>query len=68
MNVYICTDHDTHYPVGGASIVVANNEDAARELLRMALKDNGLDPDLDFTLALVDTTAPQATILVNGDY
>ena len=67
MNVYTCKDHDTIWPVGGCSVVVARDEAQARELLAAALKDSRLDPD-GFTLQLLDLSEPKVTILLDGDY
>lgn len=67
MNVYTCDDHEGHWPVGTASIVIAENEDAARRLLIKELAKQGLHDD-DFTIKLVDTTQEQAIVLRNGDY
>ena len=66
MNVYVCTDHDTHYPVGGASVVVARSEKEARELLDKALRAKGLRVT-DYTFVQLSKAA-QAIILNDGDY
>ncbi len=42
MKIYTCTDHDTHYPVGGSSIVTAKDKREARKLLNEKLKEQGL--------------------------
>ena len=67
MNVYTCTDHDGYWPVGAASIVVAENEEEARTLLREKLVSMDLDPD-GFTLQVLDTSTPKAVVLRDGDY
>ena len=67
MNVYTCTDHQGVWPVGVASVVVAPDIGAARELLYAELMKIGID-DYKFTLQLLDTSKPKATILLNGDY
>lgn len=67
MKVFICTDHDGHYPVGVASVVVAKDEEDARILLNRALLADGLRVT-EFTLQEVDTSKPHATILHNGEY
>lgn len=67
-NVYVCTDHDGHYPVGVCSIVVANSEAQARDLLTLALVAHGLDGAKPFTLRLLQTDKPQAFVLLDGDY
>jgi len=67
LRLWTCTDHATHYPVGGASVVVAETEEAARELLRAALSADGLDPDDEpFTLREVSLERPAAVVLCNG--
>ncbi len=70
MNVYTCTDHDCHYPVGVCSIVVASSEAQARDLLDAALRADGLkDGSVEgYTLQLVDVSKPSATVLLDGDY
>lgn len=55
MNVYVCTDHDGHWPVGVCSVVVADNEDDARALLTAELPHHGLDAGKPFTLRLLNT-------------
>lgn len=67
MKVYICTDHDTFYSVGGCSIVVAKDEEEAKKLLTDALLKRGLDPTL-FTLRRIKHTMAGAEILLDGDY
>jgi hypothetical protein len=65
--LFTCTDHDGHYPVGVASIVVAESEAEARQLLGSKLLLEGLKPDA-YTLSPVDESRPQAIILANGNY
>lgn len=67
MKVFICTDHDGHWPVGCASIVVAKDKEQATMLLRAALVGDGLSPD-NFTLQEVPTDTLFVKILHNGDY
>lgn len=75
MNVYTCTDHVGHY-VGTASVIVAENELQAYELLRVQLIEHGLKLELLEaekrgempTFQLVDITKAQAIVLQNGDY
>lgn len=76
MNVYTCDDHVGHWPVGTASVIVAETELQAYELLRAALIENGLNTEVLSaekkgempTFQLVDSTKPQAIVLQNGDY
>lgn len=67
MKIFRCTNHDTHFPVGGASIVVASDIDEARKLLDAELKQCGLIPD-NYTLDEIDITKAQAIILNDGNY
>lgn len=68
--VYVCTDHDRHYPVGAASIVIAWNETQARELLDVKLIERGLKPyaQSEYTLEVVETDFSAAFVLVDGNY
>lgn len=68
MNVYTCTDHEGLYPVPVASVVVANSEAEARELLTAELREHGLKQKHPFTLRQIQTERPQAFVLSNGDY
>ena len=68
MNVYVCDDHETHYPVGGASVVVASCEDQARGLLQAELRVHGLYKDEPFTLRQLALDTPVAVVLCDGDY
>lgn len=68
MNVYVCTDHDYHYPVGVASVVVANSEHEARGLLKSLLHERGLDANKPFTLCEISLEQPTAMILCDGNY
>lgn len=67
MKVYICVDHDTYYPTGGASVVVAKNKKNAHELLSMALEELKLESN-NFTLKEVHLDSEYAIVLNNGDY
>ena len=66
LKVYLCCDHDGHFPVGVCSLVVAKDEEQARELLDIELKKQHLDTD-GYTLSEVDTSKASAEILLNGD-
>lgn len=68
MRVFICTDHEGHYPVGVASIVVADDEDHARRLLGAELKQHGLRREKPFTLQEVGTADAHALVLLDGNY
>ncbi len=69
LKLFTCTDHDSHC-IGVASIVLAESEQQARELLDAALIEQGLKPyELEaYTLTEVDQTTAQAMVLRNGDY
>ena len=67
MKVFTCIDHDTKWPVGGASIIVAEDKRKARGLLNSALRDQGLDIK-GYSLQEVDIKTPGVTILNDGDY
>jgi hypothetical protein len=68
MKVFYCTDHDTFYPVGSGSVIVAEDREAARKIFAAELKARGLDPDKGFTLVEVDLARRSALILCDGDY
>lgn len=75
MNVYTCKDHAGHW-VGTASVIVAETELQAYEMLRVELVKHGLEYEVMRnerkgqmpTFQLLDTTKPQAIVLQNGDY
>lgn len=67
MQVYTCKDHAGVWPVGACSVIVAESEEQASELLVAALRDAKLDPG-GFTLHLLDLSTPKATILLDGSY
>jgi hypothetical protein len=68
LNVYTCSDHDGQWPIGGASVVVAESEAMARELLIAALRDHGIRQGGAFTLKLIDIDRPRAFVLNDGEY
>lgn len=68
MNVYICQDHEGHWPVGVASVVVAEDEKAARQLLVDRLADHGIKQTEPFRLWPINLTEPGAFVLCDGDY
>lgn len=68
MNVYTCVDHDGHYPVGVASVVVAATEEEATAVLAAALDKHGLVGSRPFTLRRINISEPRAFILQDGDY
>lgn len=68
MNIYVCTDHDGHWPVGVCSVVVANDESEASCLLGLALREHGLNGNKPFTLRRLSTDSPKAFVLLDGEY
>lgn len=68
MNVYTCIDHEGHWPVGAASVVIADNEEQARELLIAELATHGLRQTKPFTLKMLGLDVPKCIVLVDGDY
>ena len=70
LRVYTCTDHDGHWPVGVASVIVARDKRHARRLLNKALAKDGLAGfgELSYTLQALDLGTAAATILNNGNY
>lgn len=67
MRLFTCTDHATIWPVGGASIVIAEDELEARHLLSQRLSSIGLNSQ-PFTLTEIDITQSRAIILCDGVY
>lgn len=70
MKLYVCNDHDGFWPVGVASVVLAESEDQARELLDAELQKRGLRSHIDepYTLEQVPQTKPKALVLCDGNY
>lgn len=70
MKVFKCTNHDSHYPVGCASVIIARDWNEAVGLLDGALKTHGLKPRelKTYTLEEITLDAPKAIVLNDGDY
>lgn len=70
MRVFTCTNHPQHYPVGCASVVVAETEEEARTLLDARLIERGLVPSTEhpYTLQELETGTPSAVMLCDGNY
>ena len=66
LRAWTCTNHDLVYPTGGASVVVAETEERAVELLTAALAERGLGGEFD--LDVLDLSEPGAKVLCDGDY
>lgn len=67
MKVFVCNDHEGHWPVGTASVVVAENEQQAFALLKARLEQRGII-DEKFTLMELSLDGPQAVVLCDGTY
>ena len=70
MQVWTCTNHENFWPVGAASVVVAENEAQAREILTAALHKRGLGQQMpeDLELKPLNTTDAHAVVLWDGNY
>jgi hypothetical protein len=71
MRLFTCTDFTGHWPVGTAAIVLAADEDAARELLRALLAESGLgrqNENEPLKLTEIDINTANAIILNDGNY
>lgn len=70
LKVFTCNDHDCHYPVGVCSVVVAKDKRHGKRLLDKGLIAAGLRPfaECEYTLDVVDTTAPHANVILDGNY
>jgi len=70
MKLFTCTNHDGHWPVGVASVILANDEKEARLLLDKALVEHGLRGSSQklYTLLEVKLDKPLAIILCDGNY
>lgn len=69
MNVWANTEFTGHYPVGTASIVVAETQDQAAALLNAALVERGLkETARPEQFSRIATNTPVAVVLNDGDY
>jgi hypothetical protein len=68
LRVWTCIDHEYFFPFGCASVVVAETEDQARDLLWAELATQGLTSRAPFTLQPLDIERPNAVLLCDGDY
>lgn len=66
MKVFVCTDHNHHNPVGVASVIVAADDAAARQLLEQELEARGLGGGV-FSLQEI-AMEPAAHILCDAEY
>lgn len=68
MRIFTSSDHDGVW-VCGVSVVVAETEPQARNMLLAALRTAGVhEPKDDFTMVEIDPTKAHAYVLDNGDY
>jgi hypothetical protein len=68
MKVFTCKDHIGHW-LPGCSVIVASNEERARDLLIEKLREHGLYAFRNgFTLQELDTSKARAVVLWDGDY
>lgn len=70
MKIFTCIDHDGHFPVGVASVIVAKDRREARQLLDKELKAHSLRlyTEKKYKLSEVSLKIAQALILRDGDY
>jgi len=69
MKVFTCTDFDSSWPNGCASVIVAEDEDSARAKLNIVLVNNGLRARIfkGYTLHELDLSLPKAIILCHTE-
>lgn len=68
MKVFTCIDHQDIWPVGVASVIIANDEAQAKELLVAELVNYRIIQTEPFTLQELDLTVAKAVVLQNGEY
>ena len=70
MKIYTCDDHDYHYPVGVASVVIAPNVDEARKALDKQLFEHSLRgyEEKSYTLNEMSIDRTQALVICDGNY
>lgn len=70
MRIFVCTDHDGHYPVGVASVIAAEHMHDAKKLLDDELKKAGLRDfsQSQYTFKEINTMEANAVILNDGNY
>ena len=67
MKLFTCNDHKGYWPVGTASVIIAESQGEAHALLYDDLSRKGLK-DNDFTLTEIDLNNRQVIVLQDGDY
>lgn len=68
LEVFVSDDFKGHWPVGTSAVIVARDEDQARELLQAELIAHGLGGHDAFTVRKIQTERPQAFVLQDGEY
>jgi len=69
MMIYTHTDFKGHNPVGTSAVVVAPNRKKAAKLLKAALKEHGLEQEVDESkFQVLSKGKERAVVLNNGDY
>lgn len=68
MKVFVSANHDQFWPVGCASVAVAENEDEARRLLDAALAAKGLKTGAGKPYTLCEVAPGTAVVLADGEY
>lgn len=68
--VFICQDHDSFYPTGVASVIIAANIGQAKRLLNNELIRIGLKPfnKKPYTLQELNLSKSEAYIINDGNY
>lgn len=67
MKLFTCNDHNGHWPVPTASVIIAKSKDEAKEMLIKELKDRGIS-DNQFTLTEINPNKKQVIVLSDGEY
>jgi hypothetical protein len=67
MKLFTCNDHNGHWPVPTASVVIAKSKDEARKMLTKELKSRNIE-DFDFTLTEINQNKKQVIVLSDGEY
>lgn len=68
MRLFVCEDHAYFWSVGVCSIVAASSEVEASELLKVALRNRGLNENEPFTLQEINMDEPMAYVIRDGNY
>lgn len=66
LRLFYSGDFTGQWPVGTAAVVIASDEKEAASLLNDRLAEQGLS--FDGRLIEIDTTAPNAVVICDGNY